>query len=154
MAQLRPVRSLLACIILAALFYFQSRGTMEIGSVFGPVMLVWFATLGVLGAWYISKAPSVLKALNPEYGLALLHNPPAEVAAMLGSIVHRDHGRGRPCTRPRPLRAQGHHARLVRGGVSRPHPELLRAGAYLTVHPNAKNNPFFAMAPDGVRARS
>src|SRR5665213_3279070 len=77
----------IACAILAALFWFQKRGTMSIGAVFGPIMLVWFATLGVLGAWYIARAPSVLRALNPEYGLALLHNPPVEVAELLGSIV-------------------------------------------------------------------
>src|ERR1700677_298227 len=64
----------LACAILAVLFWFQKKGTMRIGAVFGPVMLVWFVTLGVLGALHVWRAPALLRALTPAYGLALLHN--------------------------------------------------------------------------------
>jgi KUP system potassium uptake protein len=140
----------LACVILAALFYFQSRGTMEIGAVFGPIMLAWFTTLGVLGAWYIVKAPTVLRALNPAYGIALLHNPPAEVAALLGSIVLA-------ITGAEALYADlGHFGRraitLAWYGIAFPGLVLNYFGqvAYMTVHPDATGNPFFAMAPDGL----
>jgi KUP system potassium uptake protein len=60
---------------------------MEIGAVFGPIMLVWFAALGIMGGYYVMKAPEVFRAINPMYGLRLLHNPPGAVAALLGSIV-------------------------------------------------------------------
>ena len=51
----------IACFILAGLFWFQHKGTKSIGGVFGPVMLVWFVALGLLGAWYIIPNPSVLR---------------------------------------------------------------------------------------------
>ncbi len=140
----------LACAILAALFWFQKRGTMSIGAVFGPIMLVWFATLGVLGAWYIARAPSVLRAINPAYGLALLHNPPAEVAELLGSIVLA-------ITGAEALYADmGHFGRraitIAWYGVAFPGLVLNYFGqvAYLTLHPASDQNPFFAMAPEGL----
>jgi KUP system potassium uptake protein len=145
-----PYVAPMACVILAALFWFQKSGTMKIGAVFGPVMLVWFATLGVLGAWYIVRAPSVLRALNPMYGLALLHHPPAEVAALLGSIVLA-------ITGAEALYADmGHFGRrfitLAWYGVAFPGLVLNYFGqvAYLTLHPQSNGNPFFDMAPEGV----
>jgi KUP system potassium uptake protein len=140
----------LACAILAALFWFQNRGTMRIGAVFGPVMLVWFATLGALGAWHVFQAPSVFRALNPWYGLALLHNPPTEVAELLGSIVLA-------ITGAEALYADmGHFGRryiaLAWYGVAFPGLVLNYFGqvAYLTLHPDSGRNPFFSMAPEGV----
>src|SRR5687768_6069295 len=56
-------------VILIGLFAVQSRGTARIGSIFGPVMLLWFATLGVLGAAQLVRNPGVLAALNPAYGV-------------------------------------------------------------------------------------
>jgi KUP system potassium uptake protein len=145
-----PYVAPMACVILAALFWFQKSGTMKIGAVFGPVMLVWFATLGVLGAWYIGRAPSVLRALNPMYGLALLHHPPAEVAALLGSIVLA-------ITGAEALYADmGHFGRrfisLAWYCVAFPGLVLNYFGqvAYLTLHPQSTGNPFFDMAPEGV----
>src|ERR1051326_8172177 len=54
-------------VILIGLFLVQSRGTARIGAVFGPVMLVWFATIGVLGLHEIIQQPGVLAALSPYY---------------------------------------------------------------------------------------
>src|SRR5512142_2194968 len=53
-------------VILVLLFLFQRRGTTRVGSVFGPVVLVWFATLAVLGVRGILWEPSVLRAMNPQ----------------------------------------------------------------------------------------
>ncbi|HEY5368383.1 MAG TPA: potassium transporter Kup [Hanamia sp.] len=52
---------------LFALFYFQKTGTAKVGMVFGPIILIWFITLGLLGINSIIKEPSVLYALNPYY---------------------------------------------------------------------------------------
>ncbi|MDR3631611.1 MAG: potassium transporter Kup [Desulfocapsaceae bacterium] len=55
----------LTCVILIALFLIQKRGTAAIGKMFGPIMLVWFATIGVLGLISIIHQPAILVALNP-----------------------------------------------------------------------------------------
>jgi KUP system potassium uptake protein len=59
----------LTIIILVILFFFQRRGTAGVGAVFGPIMLVWFTTLGVLGIRGILWAPKVLLAINPIYAI-------------------------------------------------------------------------------------
>jgi len=73
--------------ILIALFAVQSRGTGLIGRFFGPVMLVWFATLGVLGLLHVAGNPRVLLAFNPECGLRLLLEDPVHALFVLGSVV-------------------------------------------------------------------
>jgi len=61
-----------AVIILIVLFAIQPKGTSTIGKAFGPVMALWFLTIGILGVWGISKHPSILHAINPMYGLTYL----------------------------------------------------------------------------------
>jgi KUP system potassium uptake protein len=61
-----------AVVILALLFALQPLGTSRIGAAFGPIMMVWFITIGILGLWGVAKHPSVLLALNPLYGARLL----------------------------------------------------------------------------------
>lgn len=58
--------------ILSLLFFFQRFGTQRVGFTFGPMMVVWFSMLFVLGAYYIGKYPHVLNALNPMYAYQLL----------------------------------------------------------------------------------
>jgi KUP system potassium uptake protein len=61
--------------ILIALFVVQSRGTARIGSVFGPVMMLWFLTLAALGVAHLVQHPAVLAALSPAHGVRFfLHN--------------------------------------------------------------------------------
>jgi KUP system potassium uptake protein len=74
-------------LILVALFALQSRGTAGVGRLFGPVMLVWFAVLGVIGAWQIAQHPGVLWALNPLYGLRLIFDRGFGIFWAFGSIV-------------------------------------------------------------------
>jgi KUP system potassium uptake protein len=57
----------IACAILVALFVIQQRGTAVIGRFFGPVMVVWFSVLAVLGAAEVLREPGVLRAVNPLY---------------------------------------------------------------------------------------
>jgi KUP system potassium uptake protein len=58
-------------VIIIGLFLIQSRGTAQIGGLFGPVMLVWFTVLGILGVVSIAQTPEILMAANPLYGLQL-----------------------------------------------------------------------------------
>jgi KUP system potassium uptake protein len=77
----------LSLLILVGLFILQSRGTADVGRLFGPVMLVWFFVLGVLGAWQIAKHPQVLLALNPMYGFNLIADRGIYIFLAFGSIV-------------------------------------------------------------------
>ncbi|MBI3025027.1 MAG: potassium transporter Kup [Candidatus Tectomicrobia bacterium] len=76
----------ISLIILVALFFFQNRGTARIGFVFGPVVMVWFAALGVLGVRSIAAAPQVLLGLDPRYAVAFLAANGLDSAAVIGSI--------------------------------------------------------------------
>ena len=62
--------------IMLLLFFFQQFGTNVVGSAFGPVMLIWFVMLGVLGFSQIIHYPEIFKALNPYYGMRLLIDHP------------------------------------------------------------------------------
>jgi KUP system potassium uptake protein len=75
-----------AVVILFALFAIQSRGTATIGHLFGPVMLVWFATIAVLGLVGIVEHPTVFAALNPLYGLSYLFSGGATGFLVLGAV--------------------------------------------------------------------
>ena len=61
-----------AIAILVALFFIQSQGTARIGRAFGPIMLIWFVTIALLGIWGIARHPTVLFAINPVYGISYL----------------------------------------------------------------------------------
>ena len=62
----------LTCAVLVALFAFQSSGTGRVGKVFGPIMILWFLTIGILGIREIVENPVILGALSPHWGGALL----------------------------------------------------------------------------------
>jgi KUP system potassium uptake protein len=64
----------LTVLILVALFALQPLGTARIGRAFGPIMLVWFVVMAVLGVWGISHHPDVLWAINPWYGFEYLYH--------------------------------------------------------------------------------
>lgn len=71
---------------LVALFLVQPKGTARIGMLFGPVMAVWFVTIGVLGVWGVAQNPSVLAALNPVYGLRYLFSGGFTSFLVLGAV--------------------------------------------------------------------
>jgi KUP system potassium uptake protein len=77
----------LALVILVVLFLLQSRGTADVGRLFGPVMLIWFLVLGVLGAWQVAKNPAVLLAVNPVYAIQLIGDQGFGIFWAFGSIV-------------------------------------------------------------------
>ncbi|HBG50547.1 MAG TPA: potassium transporter Kup, partial [Gammaproteobacteria bacterium] len=76
----------LTLVILAILFALQRFGTARVGTVFGPVMLLWFATLAILGLKGISHNPGVLVALNPWYGLNFLLSEGKTALLVLGGV--------------------------------------------------------------------
>jgi len=75
-----------AVAILLGLFAIQSRGTAAIGHLFGPVMLVWFVAMGVMGIWGVVKHPSVFAALSPVYGLSYLLSSGVTGFLVLGAV--------------------------------------------------------------------
>ncbi len=73
-------------VILIGLFLLQSRGTARIGAVFGPVMLVWFATIGVLGLSEILQQPGVLAAISPYYAVRFFAEDVRRSFVVLGAV--------------------------------------------------------------------
>ncbi len=137
-----------AVLVLAGLFMIQSRGTGAMGKMFGPVMLVWFLTLGVLGAWRIVLEPSILRALNPMWAVAFIAHAPWETFLLLGAIVLA-------LTGAETLYADmGHFGRsaISRAWFGLVMPALVLCyfgqGALILADPSTIVNPFFHMAPD------
>jgi KUP system potassium uptake protein len=137
----------LALIILIGLFALQSRGTAQVGRVFGPVMVVWFLVLAVMGAASIWQTPQILMALSPHYGLMLFIDEPWTAFVALGSIVlavtgcetlYADMGHfGKG-----PIRAAWLFFVLPALFLN-----YFGQGAALLRAPNALSNPFYAVAP-------
>ena len=73
--------------LLFLLFAVQRYGTASVGRVFGPIMVIWFSTIGVLGALEILQAPEILGALNPWYAVALFVDQPRAAFLALGGVV-------------------------------------------------------------------
>ena len=134
--------------ILLGLFFFQRRGTEGVGKVFGPVTLVWFLTLGVLGATKLVGRPEVAAALNPVHALEFFARNGWQGFLVLGSVflvvtggeaLYADLGH----FGTRPIRLTWFALVL---------PCLLLnyfgQGAMLLGNPEAVRQPFFLMAPD------
>lgn len=85
--QLQPLVLPLVLIILVGLFMIQSRGTSVVGRLFGPVMVIWFFVIGILGLRAIILAPQILVALSPSYALMLFTEEPWTAFVALGSVV-------------------------------------------------------------------
>jgi KUP system potassium uptake protein len=144
----KPYTMPIAVAILVCLFAIQSRGTGTVGKAFGPIMMVWFATLGVLGVSGIVHHPQVLEALNPVHAARLLTTHGFTGFTVLGGIflaltggeaLYADMGHiGR-----NPIRAAWYCFVL-------PALVLNYAGqvANFIVTPDLEANPFFKLAPD------
>ena len=72
--------------VLFFLFFFQKHGTARVASLFGPIMVIWFIVLTVTGIMAIGRAPQVLFACNPIYGLTLLAHRPTFALAIIGAV--------------------------------------------------------------------
>ena len=77
----------LTLIVLVALFLFQNHGTERIGKLFGPVMVLWFLVMAVLGVIAIAREPHILFAADPRYALRLFITEPWTAFVALGAVV-------------------------------------------------------------------
>ncbi|CAM2848172.1 potassium transporter [Rariglobus hedericola] len=139
---------LIACVILAGIFWVQHKGTKLIGDIFGPVMMIWFGVIGALGIWHIWQAPEIFQALNPMHGVRLIATHPHGAATLLGSVVLA-------VTGAEAIYADmGHFGRkaIARAWLWFAFPGLLLnyfgQGAYVINHPGT-TNPFFDLVPEG-----
>jgi len=85
--RLTPLVVPVSLAILIGLFLVQRKGTAFIANIFGPVMLLWFLAIGVLGLGAIARTPAILGAISPHYALAyLVQAPPGIAFAVLGAV--------------------------------------------------------------------
>ena len=134
--------------ILIGLFFMQRFGTAVVGRFFGPVIVLWFAVLGAVGAWHIAQEPAILVALNPMHAWEFLSARGWHVFAAVGAIVLA-------LTGAEALYADmGHFGRkpiqiawtgLVLPGLTL---NYLGQGALLMGDPSAIQNPFYRLFPD------
>jgi KUP system potassium uptake protein len=138
----------LTLVILFALFAVQKRGTAGIGKFFGPITLVWFAAIAVLGVYHIATHPEILWAISPHYAVMFMWENPGTTFIILGAVVL--------CvTGGEALYADmGHFGkkpiRLAWFTTVMPALTLnyFGQGALLLSNPEAVKNPFYLMAPD------
>lgn len=78
---------LIAVAITLALFSLQSKGTGRIGDYFGPIMLLWFTSLGLIGLYHMVHMPEIIKALNPYYGIEFLIENPVKGFIALSEVL-------------------------------------------------------------------
>lgn len=74
-------------VIVILLFSFQQKGTASVGALFGPVTVIWFAVLGILGAVSIAKNPGIFAALSPTYGLQFFVDNRFAAFLAMGAVV-------------------------------------------------------------------
>jgi KUP system potassium uptake protein len=136
--------------VLFVLFSVQRHGTATVGKLFGPIMLVWFTTLGVLGVINILHDPAVLQAVNPVYAVHFFTDNHWMAFVALGAVVLA-------VTGGETLYADmGHFGRvpirLAWFGLVLPSLVLnyFGQGALLLHNPDAVKNPFYLLAPEGV----
>ena len=138
----------LTLVILFCLFAVQKRGTAGIGRFFGPITVIWFAVIAVLGLYHIAENPSILWALSPHFAVMFMWDNPGITFIILGAVVL--------CvTGGEALYADmGHFGkkpiRVAWFSVVMPSLTLnyFGQGALLLANPEAVKNPFFMMAPD------
>ncbi|MFG3301975.1 potassium transporter Kup [Micromonospora chersina] len=137
-----------SAVILTLLFALQRWGTGRVGAVFGPIMLLWFACLGVAGAAEVVRHPSVLAGLSPTYAALFVVEHPVIAFIAMGAVVLA-------ITGAEALYADmGHFGRapIRRAWFAIVFPALtlnyLGQGALILRTPESRQNPFFLLLPD------
>jgi KUP system potassium uptake protein len=145
---LHPMILPVTLLVLFILFWAQSKGTALVGAFFGPIMLLWFTVLGVLGIQGIMQNPSILQALNPIYAFNFFSVSPWIAFVALGAVV---------------LAVTGAEALYADMGHFGPFPIRLAwfgfvlpalilnyfgQGALILQDPESVKNPFYLLAPE------
>ena len=145
---LHPMILPITLLVLFILFWAQSKGTALVGAFFGPIMLLWFTVLGVLGIQGIMQNPSILQALNPIYAINFFSVSPWIAFVALGAVV---------------LAVTGAEALYADMGHFGPFPIRLAwfgfvlpalilnyfgQGALILQDPESVKNPFYLLAPE------
>ena len=146
--QLAPAVVPISIAILVGLFLVQRKGTQYIGNIFGPVMVVWFVVISLLGLRGIIMAPGIIAAVNPLYALSYLTNVEPRIGfAVLGTAFLA-------VTGAEAMYADMGHfgrARMRQGWFAVVLPALMLnyfgQGALLLSKPEALENPFYLLAP-------
>ena len=148
--QLNPYVVSIALVVLVALFLMQRHGTAGIGAVFGPVMVLWFGVIAVVGLLNIGRAPAILDAFNPFIGLEFLLRNGWRAFISLGAVVlaltgaealYADMGHfGAP-----PIRLSWFALVLPALALN-----YLGQGALLLSDPKTVDNPFFHLFPSAT----
>jgi KUP system potassium uptake protein len=141
----------LTLLILLGLFAFQRFGTARVGSVFGPIMVLWFVALGVLGTAQIALEPAVLAAMDPAYGITYMLANPSQTLVVLAAVF---------------LAVTGGEALYADMGHFGSHPIRLAwfwlvmpclllnyfgQGALVLASPEAVRSPFYLLAPEWLQ---
>jgi len=150
--KIEPYIVTMAVAILIVLFAMQSQGSAKIGKLFGPVMVLWFAVIGILGIMGIARHPGVLLALDPRYGIVYLFSHGFSGFLVLGAVFLCATG------------AEALYADMGHFGA-----KAIRTAWYLFVLPmlllnyagqaalilngevQSGGNPFFALCPDALQ---
>ena len=143
----RPYVLIITALVLGLLFAFQSQGSGRIGRLFGPVILIWFLVLAVLGLISIASTPQVVLAVNPLFAVSFLSTHVGQAFSVLGSVFL-------VLTGAEALYADmGHFGKspIRLGWFAVVLPALLLQylgqGALLLRSPEAVTNPFYLLAP-------
>ncbi len=144
----KPVVIPITMIVLFGLFFVQRNGTAKVGTFFGPIMMLWFGSLAVLGIHNVFAHPAILMAINPYYGVEFLLENKAMSLVAMGNVVLA-------VTGAEALYADmGHFGRkpISRAWFSFVLPALVLnyfgQGALILADPEAAKNPFFLSAPE------
>ena len=134
--------------VLVALFLFQRKGTEKVGRIFGPVMILWFLAIALLGVAQILRNPTVLQALNPYWAVQFFVHHGHAAWLALGAVVLA-------VTGGEALYADmGHFGRIPirKAWLFFVMPALVLnyfgQGALVLAHPAKVNNPFYHLVPD------
>ncbi|MFN8392337.1 MAG: potassium transporter Kup [Bdellovibrionota bacterium] len=144
----RPYIIPITVVILCGLFYFQKSGTAKMGRVFGPIILVWFSSIGLLGLFQILRTPSVMAALFPWHAISFFIRNGGHGFVVLGSVflavtggeaLYADMGHfGR-----KPIRLGWFYVALPALVLN-----YFGQAAMLIREPEAIENPFYHLAPN------
>ena len=141
----------IAFVIIAALFYFQYKGTAKVGGAFGWIMLAWFLSIGALGIMEVVRHPAIVASVNPWHAVQFFAAHPQRSFIVLGAVVL-------VITGGEALYADmGHFGRkpIRRAWFGFVLPCLLinyfGQGALLLRMPEAVSNPFYLLAPKSLQ---